>query len=86
MNSFIAGSAFSPGPPNREPTDSEGLWETIERHAWRVDKASDRRSYQKLRVYTVSEANCLKQIKIPQFKLFTEGGGGGGQRKWMSQK
>ena len=45
VNSFIAGSAFCSGPPNREPTDSEKwlrvhmLARTMARHGWRVDKA-----------------------------------------------
>ena len=49
MNSFIAGSAFCPGLPNREPTDSEKRLRvykssaTMARHAWRVDKDSTKR-------------------------------------------
>ena len=45
VNSFIAGSAFCLGPPNREPTDSEKRLRvymsarTMARHGWCVDKA-----------------------------------------------
>ena len=45
MNSFIAGSAFCSGPPNRGPLDSEKRLRvykssaTMALHAWRVDKA-----------------------------------------------
>ena len=45
MNLFIAGSAVCPGPPNRDPMDSEKRLRvykssaTMARHAWRVDKA-----------------------------------------------
>ena len=45
MNSFIVGSAFCPGPPNRDPMDSEKRLRvykssaTMARHVWRVDKA-----------------------------------------------
>ena len=45
VNLFIAYTAFSPGPPNRDPMDSEKRLRvyksstTMARHAWRVDKA-----------------------------------------------
>ena len=46
VNSFIACSAFCPGPPNRDPKDSEKRWRVytstamMARHAWRVYKSS----------------------------------------------
>ena len=48
VNSFIACSAFCPGPPNRDPRDSEKRWRVyasiamMARHAWRVYKSSDK--------------------------------------------
>ena len=67
VNSFIACSAFCPGPPNCDPMDSEKQWRVYKsstmmaRHAWRVDKVlSDPPFQNKLRVYTASDANWLK--------------------------
>ena len=45
VNSFIVCSAFCPGPPNRDPMDSEKRLRvyksgaTLARHVWRVDKS-----------------------------------------------
>ena len=45
VNSFVACSAFCPGPPNRDPRDSEKRWRVytsiamMARHGWRVDTA-----------------------------------------------
>ena len=50
VSSFIACSAFCPGPPNRDPMDSEKLLRvykssaTMARHSWRVDKAPAKKS------------------------------------------
>ena len=70
MNSFIAGSVFCPGLPNREPTDFEKRLRVYKssammaRHAWRVDKAlaKTHKNRQKLRVYTASDANWLINV------------------------
>ena len=54
---FIAGSAFCPGLPNRDPMDSKKhlrvytSTSSMARHPWRVNK--------KLQVYTASDVNWL---------------------------
>ena len=46
MNSFVVCSDICPGPPNRDPMDSEKRLRvytsaaTMARHEWRVDKSS----------------------------------------------
>ena len=48
VNSFIACSAFCPGPPNRDPWDSEKWWRVytsiamMARHTWRVYESSSK--------------------------------------------
>ena len=70
VNSFIACSTFCPGPPNRDPMDSEKRMRvykssaTMARHAWRIDKAPTKTHKNRnarldgLR-FTVQKKNCV---------------------------
>ena len=68
VNSFIVCSAFCPGPPNRDPMDSEKQLHvytsgrTMARHVWRVDKAPGhpRRN----------RNACLKVLRLSMGKIF----------------
>ena len=67
-NSFIVCSAFCPGPPNRDPMDSEKQLRvymsvrTMARHVWHVDKAPGhpRRN----------RNACLKVLRLSMGKMF----------------
>ena len=68
VNSFIVCSAFCPGPPNRDPMDSEKQLHvytsgsTMAHHTWRVDKApgQTRRNWNA----------CLKVPRLSMGKIF----------------
>ena len=68
VNSFIVCSAFGPGPPNRDPIDSEKQLRvytsgrTMARHVWRVDQAPG---------HTCRNQNaCLKVRRLSMGNIF----------------
>ena len=68
VNSFIFCRAFCPGPPNRDPMDSEKQLRvytsgrTMKRHMWRVDKAPGHtRKYRN---------TCLKVLRLSMGTIY----------------
>ena len=77
VNSFTACSAFCPGPPNRDPRDSEKRWlvytsiAMMACHEWRVYKSSGKTHKNQnacIDVYMASDANWLT-VNIDRIKI-----------------